>query len=106
VGDAGPRSGLQLPGRGVEQRLLAEALEDAAGGQPCALVVHGEAGVGKTRLVRDACDGLTPQPWVLWGTCVHFGEASVPFAPVIGALQAWWARADEPTRAAMLSGGR
>jgi DNA-binding CsgD family transcriptional regulator/tetratricopeptide (TPR) repeat protein len=68
------------------------------------VVVHGEAGVGKTRLVREACEGLGDGTEVLWGSCVHFGEASVPFAPVIGALQTWLARTDTATRAEVLAG--
>ncbi|MEV0803819.1 AAA family ATPase [Kribbella sp. NPDC050281] len=95
---------LRLAGRGVEQQLLAAALESAASGHPCAVVVHGEAGVGKTRLVRDVCTGLGDEAQVLWGTCVHFGEASVPFAPVIGALQGWLAQTDAAIRAEVLSG--
>lgn len=95
---------LRLADREVEQHLLAAALAGAARGEPCAVVVQGEAGVGKTRLVRDACDGLAPEVEVLWGTCVHFGEASVPFAPVTGALRGWLARADQATRAEVLAG--
>ncbi|MFI7062664.1 AAA family ATPase [Kribbella sp. NPDC050124] len=87
-----------LAGRAEEQELLARALEGAASGTPCALVVEGEAGVGKTCLVRDACGqsrrgprhGADRHPHdlqVLWGTCVNFGASSVPFAPIIGALR-------------------
>ena len=47
---------LQSPGREVEQQLVADALAGAAGNLPCAVVVRGEAGVGKTRLVREACE--------------------------------------------------
>lgn len=68
------------------------------------MVVHGEAGVGKTRLVREVCEGQGDETEVLWGSCVHFGEASVPFAPVIGALQAWLARTDAGTRAEVFAG--
>ncbi|MGW1345534.1 helix-turn-helix transcriptional regulator [Kribbella sp. NPDC002412] len=75
-----------LAGRAEEQELLAKALQGAASGTPCALVVEGEAGVGKTSLVRDAC-GRREHAQVLWGTCVNFGASSVPFAPVIGALR-------------------
>jgi DNA-binding CsgD family transcriptional regulator len=41
---------------------------------------------------------------VLWGGCVHFGEASVPFAPVASALQAWLARADAAARTEVFAG--
>ena len=41
-----------LAGRVVEQRLLHEILSASAEGVPAAVLVHGEAGVGKTRLVR------------------------------------------------------
>lgn len=68
------------------------------------MVVHGEAGVGKTRLVREVCGALGAEIQVLWGTCVHFGEASVPFAPVIGALQSWLAQVNAQERAEVLSG--
>lgn len=88
----------------MEQQLLGTALEQAASGHPRAVVVHGEAGVGKTLLVRTACDGLGDGAQVLWGTCVHFGEATVPFGPVAGALQAWRAQADEKFRMEVLSG--
>lgn len=98
------RSSPRLVGREVEQRLLADGLEAAASGRPCAVVVQGEAGIGKTRLVREACDALAPEAQVLWGTCVHFGEASVPFAPVTGALRGWLARADDAVRTAVMSG--
>jgi DNA-binding NarL/FixJ family response regulator len=68
------------------------------------MVVHGEAGVGKTLLIRKTCEGLGDGTQVLWGTCVHFGEATVPFGPVAGALQAWRAQADEKARMDVLSG--
>ncbi|HET6296517.1 MAG TPA: AAA family ATPase [Kribbella sp.] len=104
MGRAAVRRDSRLAGRVVEQQLLASALKGTASGRPCAVVVHGEAGVGKTRLIREVCEGLGDDTEVLWGTCVHFGEASVPFAPVIGALQAWLARADAETRAEVLAG--
>lgn len=80
------------------------ALEGTASGEPCAVVLEGEAGVGKTWMVRQVCDGLGGETQVLWGTCVHFGQASVPFAPVIGALQMWLTRADATARAEVFAG--
>jgi DNA-binding CsgD family transcriptional regulator/tetratricopeptide (TPR) repeat protein len=45
-----------------------------------------------------------PELQVLWGSCVHFGGASVPFAPIIGALQDWLAGADPTERDEVLTG--
>ena len=61
-------------------------------------------GWGRPGWGREVCDGLGDDSQVLWGTCVHFGAASVPFAPVIGALQGWLTRADDASRAEVLSG--
>ncbi|WP_132298253.1 AAA family ATPase [Kribbella sp. VKM Ac-2568] len=104
MGAVQARPSPRLVGRGVEERLLADALKATAGGRPCAVMVHGEAGAGKTRLVREVCDAFGAEIQVLWGTCVHFGEASVPFAPVTGALQSWLAQADAQERAEVLAG--
>jgi DNA-binding CsgD family transcriptional regulator/tetratricopeptide (TPR) repeat protein len=104
VGASWARQDGGLAGREVGQQRLAEALDRAAKGQPCAMVVHGEAGVGKTRLVSEVCDGLGAEARVLWGGCMHFGQASVPFAPVTGALRSWLAHADASDRAEVLAG--
>jgi DNA-binding CsgD family transcriptional regulator/tetratricopeptide (TPR) repeat protein len=64
--------------------------------------VHGEAGVGKTRLVREVCGD--PELLVLWGACVHFGGGTVPYAPIIGVLQDWHAGADPAERSEVLAG--
>jgi DNA-binding CsgD family transcriptional regulator/tetratricopeptide (TPR) repeat protein len=69
---------------------------------PRAIVIHGEAGIGKTRLAREICRDQRLN--VLWGSCVHFGGASVPFAPLGGALQDWLTRADAAERAEVLAG--
>ncbi|GAA1510463.1 helix-turn-helix transcriptional regulator [Kribbella lupini] len=68
------------------------------------MVVRGEAGIGKTRLIREVCSGLGDGTHVLWGTCVHFGQATVPFAPLTGALKPWFARVDAANRRKVLTG--
>ena len=88
-------------GREAEREHLATLFARAAGGQPSFCVVHGEAGIGKTALVRDAC-----RAWaglVLWGTCVHFGAATVPFAAVASAVDGWLVDADEEVRSEVLA---
>ena len=74
-------------GRAVALGQLDTAWVRAAAG-PAAVVVGGEAGVGKTRLVdefarRRRAEGVR----VLVGGCIELGEEGVPFAPVIQALR-------------------
>jgi DNA-binding CsgD family transcriptional regulator/tetratricopeptide (TPR) repeat protein len=52
--------------------------------------VHGEAGVGKTRLVRRVCDEASGKGFVvLWGQCVRFGAVNSPYLPLVSALEGW-----------------
>ena len=98
----GLRPDHRFAGRAAEQRFLGDVLLDAVAGVPHAIVIHGEAGIGKTRLAREVCGDS--QLNVLWGSSVHFGGASVPFAPIAGALQDWLSRADADERADTLAG--
>ncbi|MEU7043150.1 AAA family ATPase [Streptomyces varsoviensis] len=76
-------------GRAAELAALADALDRAAAGEPQALLVGGEAGVGKTRLIEEflaaarAADAVTAV-----GGCVELGADGLPFAPVSTALRA------------------
>ncbi|MEV6653236.1 AAA family ATPase [Streptomyces sp. NPDC051219] len=76
-------------GRADELTVLTEALSRAAAGEPQALLVGGEAGVGKTRLVEEflaaACRG---DAVVAVGGCVEIGSEGLPFAPFSTALRA------------------
>jgi len=105
MGNAATAASGLLAGRVAEQRRLAEVLSASAGGLPAAVLVHGEAGVGKTRLVREVTGQYRASGHeVLWGTCVHFGASSVPFAPVVQALDSWAVQADPTERSTMLEG--
>jgi hypothetical protein len=75
-------------GRARELTALDQALEQADGGAPAVLLVGGEAGVGKTRLVtefaaRRAGNGTR----VLVGGCVPVADGGLPFAPAVEALR-------------------
>ncbi|MFL6151131.1 MAG: ATP-binding protein, partial [Ornithinibacter sp.] len=89
-------------GREAEREHLATLFARASGGEPSLCVVHGEAGIGKTALVRDACGVWAGT--VVWGTCVHFGAATVPFAAVASAVDGWLADADDKVRDQVLDG--
>ena len=59
--------------------------------------------MGKTRLVREVIEQYRiVGREVLSGTCVHFGAASVPFAPFIQALDGWALRVDPAVRSVVL----
>jgi DNA-binding CsgD family transcriptional regulator/tetratricopeptide (TPR) repeat protein len=95
----------RLAGRVPERGRLAEVLSGSAEGLPAAVLVQGEAGVGKTRLVREVTEQYrTSGHEVLWGTCVRFGAASVPFASVLQALDGWARQVDPAVRSKVLEG--
>ncbi|RYU09417.1 helix-turn-helix transcriptional regulator [Nocardioides iriomotensis] len=95
----------RIAGRVRERGLLATAIQDAAGGRPGAVFVHGEAGVGKTRLVREAADEAVARGFaVLWGSCLRFGAVESVLLPWVVALDRWVAEADDEDRRAVLAG--
>ena len=72
-------------GRGAELGRIRRTLAGALEGRPSAVLVHGEAGIGKTRLVAEACRELAGSGTaVLWGTCVQFGAESTPVDATLG----------------------
>ncbi|AZM48940.1 hypothetical protein DMB38_26975 [Streptomyces sp. WAC 06738] len=88
--DAGTRTGVRVfVGRAAELGALTEAYERAAAGEPCAVLVGGEAGVGKSRLVEEflaraeAAGAVTAV-----GNCIESGADGLPFAPFSTALRA------------------
>ncbi|WP_435975447.1 helix-turn-helix transcriptional regulator [Streptomyces sp. Qhu_M48] len=75
-------------GRAGELTALAEALSRATAGEPQALLIGGEAGVGKTRLIEEFLDTARGQGAVVaLGGCVELGADGLPFAPFATALR-------------------
>jgi predicted ATPase len=78
-----------LVGRARELSTLERVYERSLGGTPGGIVIGGEAGVGKTRLVADFCAGAEARgARVVTGRCVPATEGLVPFAPVVDAVRA------------------
>ncbi|MEU7921227.1 helix-turn-helix transcriptional regulator [Micromonospora zamorensis] len=85
-----------LVGRHREIAALRDALGRARVGEPTTVLVGGEAGVGKTRLLEEFGGWATGGgARVLVGQCLELGEAGLPFAPFAAALRAVL-RADGP----------
>ena len=75
-----------LIGREAELADLGKAVEAADSGRGSSIVLVGEAGVGKSRLAREARSLSQPRRMlVLWGRCVDGGQ-STPYRPFSEAL--------------------
>ncbi|MFI6120495.1 AAA family ATPase [Streptomyces sp. NPDC051064] len=76
-------------GRAGELAALTETLARAVAGEPQALLVGGEAGVGKTRLVEEFIRAACRRDAVVAvGGCVEIGADGLPYAPFATALRA------------------
>ena len=93
-------------GRTAELAELELALREAAGESPVVVLLSGDSGVGKTRLIREferratAGDAL-----VLRGEAVEEADGELPYAPIIGALRPL-VRARHPALDALGRGSR
>ncbi|MFJ3854628.1 AAA family ATPase [Streptomyces sp. NPDC090085] len=75
-------------GRADELGVLEDALTRAAAGEPQALLIGGEAGVGKTRLTEEFLGEAGRRGAVVAvGGCVEIGAEGLPFAPFSTALR-------------------
>ncbi|WP_326699981.1 AAA family ATPase [Streptomyces sp. NBC_01754] len=76
-------------GRAGELASLTGTLVRASAGEPQALLVGGEAGVGKTRLVEEFIAVASRREAVVAvGGCVEIGADGLPYAPFASALRA------------------
>lgn len=84
-----------LCGREREIEVIVEAFRRAAGGEPRAVVLSGEPGVGKSRLLYEALHRLEGTAFVeLEGTCLSHTR-SVPYHPILELLRRHLGLADE-----------
>src|SRR4051794_14700608 len=78
----------RLIGRDVELNELEVALDGAAAEEPSLVVVGGDSGIGKSRLVaalRDQADATSAV--TLIGECLDLADAELPYAPIVAALR-------------------
>jgi DNA-binding CsgD family transcriptional regulator len=99
---AGEVQGSALVGRAVELGRLDAVLERADRGRPQVVLVAGDAGVGKTRLLLALAERARRRGVrVLMGTSVELGDIGLPYLPVVDALREL---ADDPEEARLLAG--
>jgi predicted ATPase/DNA-binding CsgD family transcriptional regulator len=74
-------------GREEELRRLQQGLHSAAAGEPGTVLIAGEAGVGKTRLVHEFAGRVGGEAQVLLGSCIPLGGGGLPYGPIVDALR-------------------
>jgi tetratricopeptide (TPR) repeat protein len=75
-------------GRQEELGRLQRSLRSAAAGTPAIVLVAGEAGVGKTRLLQEFAGRVGDEAQVLLGSCVNVSGGGLPYGPIVDALRA------------------
>ena len=84
----GRRSAPTIIGRDRELDIVAGRLGAALEGSPTHLLVSGEAGIGKTRLVTETTRLATERGMrVLLGACANLGDGGVPYGPIVEAIR-------------------
>ncbi len=106
MGRVAPRvSSPVLVGRAAEAAQLWAAFELALAGMPATVVVAGEAGVGKTRLIGELPERVRERGGLsLVGGCLDVGDGVVAYAPVVEALRSL-GRLLEPAELERVLGG-
>ena len=78
----------QFVGRSAELRLLDQLVAEARSGEPASVLVCGDAGAGKTRLVTEVAGRVRRQGMrTLVGSSTMVGRTSLAFAPFAEALR-------------------
>jgi DNA-binding CsgD family transcriptional regulator len=79
-----PAQRARLVGRADEVALVIEAARAARAGRPSVVIVSGEAGIGKTRLVEEVTErALTEGFLVAAGQCSPVSGTRLPYGPVV-----------------------
>ncbi len=75
-------------GRQTELSIVDDLLSRATAGQPATLLIAGDAGVGKTRLVDELSARARAHGFVvLVGGCLELCEGGIPMAPIVEAVR-------------------
>ncbi|QIK62848.1 AAA family ATPase [Leucobacter viscericola] len=76
-----------MVGRDAELAHLRDRFRGVLRGQGAATLITGEAGIGKSRLVRDLADAARDEADVLIGRCIDLKQAATPYGPLLEVLR-------------------
>jgi DNA-binding CsgD family transcriptional regulator/tetratricopeptide (TPR) repeat protein len=75
-------------GRAAELARLEELTRQAGENEPGFVLIGGESGVGKSRLMEEFAERVGASgARVIAGDCIDLGDAELPYAPLVGALR-------------------
>ncbi|TDP94931.1 ATP-binding protein [Labedaea rhizosphaerae] len=74
-------------GREAERAAITAAFDRARAGRAGTVLVRGEAGIGKSRLVSTVVAELAGEPLVLSGGCLEFGADGAPYVPFVAVVR-------------------
>jgi DNA-binding CsgD family transcriptional regulator len=95
-----------MVGRSRELAELRERFAVAASGAPQVVLLGGEAGIGKSRLVAELAGWVDSRARVVVGHCLELGPDGPPFAPIVGVLRDFAAELGVEGLAALAGPGR
>jgi hypothetical protein len=94
-----------MVGRDEQLAVVERAFDLACAGSPGIVLLAGEAGAGKTRLIGEFAARCGADATVLNGGCVDLGGSSLAFAPFTAALRGLTRQMGADGVAALLPGG-
>jgi DNA-binding CsgD family transcriptional regulator len=94
-----------LVGRAAEAVRLDQALRGLLEGRPRVIVISGEAGVGKTRLIDECLLAIGPDLRVLRGECLALGSG-IPYLPFAEIVRDLVRQVPRPALSGMLGSAR
>jgi DNA-binding CsgD family transcriptional regulator len=83
-------------GRADHVTHVVDLVAGASVGRAGTLLISGEAGVGKTALVRASCSRVAATADTLWAPCLPLTSLAVPFLPLATAVRTWAGVDDVP----------
>lgn len=100
---AGTLSSPDLVGRASELAVLEAALGRSAGGESSFVLIGGDAGLGKSRLIAEFAEhARRSDARVLIGGCIDLGGDGLPYGPFLAALRQLRTELAPPELAAMM----
>ncbi|MBF4567735.1 AAA family ATPase [Plantibacter sp. VKM Ac-2880] len=82
-----PATSPTMIGRASDLAAMRSVFDTVAADGSRSMVLSGEAGIGKTRLLTEFTRSVRSSALVITGQCVDLGDVAAPYAPVLGLMK-------------------